>query len=53
MNDAWESHEIEQQRAWLGLSHMARLMWLEQAKEFAKLALEAAKALAKEVDQIR
>lgn len=35
-------HAAEQQRAWLRLSYAQRLEWLEQAKRFAALALEAA-----------
>ena len=39
----WEQHREEQRRAWLRLSHAERLRWLEQAKRFARLALEAAR----------
>ena len=36
-------HREAQRRAWLRLSHVERLRWLEQAKRFARLALEAAR----------
>jgi hypothetical protein len=39
----WEQHREEQRRAWLRLSYAERLRWLENAKRFARLALEAAR----------
>jgi hypothetical protein len=39
----WELHREEQRRAWLQLSYAERLRWLEQAKRFARLALDAAR----------
>ena len=39
----WEQHRKEQRRAWLRLSYAERLRWLENAKRFARLALEAAR----------
>ena len=43
-NDSWQLHADEQAKAWLRLSYAQRLQWLEQAKEFAQLALQAAAA---------
>ncbi|MBS1107667.1 MAG: hypothetical protein H6Q91_3169 [Deltaproteobacteria bacterium] len=40
-----EQHR-EQRRAWLRLTYLQRLEWLEQAKRFAARALEAARARA-------
>lgn len=37
-----EQHR-EQRRAWLRLTYLQRLEWLEQAKRFAARALEAAR----------
>lgn len=37
----WEDHEREQVRAWLRLTPLERLRWLEQAKEFAAKARAA------------
>ncbi|GMV42784.1 MAG: hypothetical protein AMXMBFR64_45000 [Myxococcales bacterium] len=37
----WEDHEREQVRAWLRLTPLERLRWLEQAKEFAARARAA------------
>jgi hypothetical protein len=42
-DSGWERHTIEQRRAWLRLSHVERLRWLEQAKQFKELALGAAR----------
>jgi hypothetical protein len=39
----WEQHREAQRRAWLRLSYAERLRWLEEAKRFAKVALEAAR----------
>lgn len=39
----WERHAAEQRRAWRRLSHAERLRWLEQAKEFQREALGAAR----------
>lgn len=39
----WETHAIEQRRAWLALSYGERLRWLEDAKRFYVLALGAAR----------
>jgi hypothetical protein len=39
----WDRHVDEQRRAWLRLSPAERLRWLEQAKEFHRLALGAAR----------
>ena len=39
----YEEHRREQRRAWLRLTYLQRLEWLEQAKLFAARALEAAK----------
>ncbi len=46
----WEQHRAEQRRAWLSLSHAERLRWLENAKRFAKAALEAARRRGKQGD---
>lgn len=35
-HDGWTSHEREQQRAWLALSPLERLRWLDGAKQFAQ-----------------
>ena len=40
--DGWRMHEAEQLRAWMRTSCLDRLRWLDQAKRFAALALEAA-----------
>ena len=40
--DGWRTHEAEQLRAWMRTSCLERLRWLDQAKRFAALALEAA-----------
>jgi hypothetical protein len=37
-----DAHRREQIRAWLRMSYVERLAWLEQAKRFAARALEAA-----------
>ncbi len=42
--EGFEAQRAEQRRAWLRLSHRERLAWLEQAKAFARRALEAARA---------
>lgn len=39
----FDEHHREQRRAWLRLTFLQRLEWLEQAKRFAARALEAAK----------
>ncbi len=39
----WQQHREAQRRAWLRLGYAERLRWLEQAKRFARTALEAAK----------
>jgi hypothetical protein len=39
----FEEHRREQRRAWLRLTYLQRLEWLEQAKRFAARALEAAR----------
>lgn len=41
--DGWRTHEAEQLRAWMRMSCLERLRWLDQAKRFAALALEAAR----------
>jgi hypothetical protein len=41
--DGWRTHEAEQLRAWMRLSFLERLRWLDQAKRFAALAVEAAR----------
>jgi hypothetical protein len=40
----FEAQRAEQRRAWLRLTPRERLAWLEQAKAFARRALEAARA---------
>lgn len=40
---AFDDHRSEQRRAWLRLTYRQRIEWLEQAKQFAARALEAAK----------
>jgi hypothetical protein len=47
-----EQHRA-QRRAWLRLTHLQRLEWLEQAKCFAARALEAARARAERDDRQR
>jgi hypothetical protein len=42
--EGFAQHRESQRRAWLRLTHAERLRWLEQAKRFAKLALEAARS---------
>ncbi len=39
----WAQHLESQRRAWLRLSHAERLRWLENAKRFARSALQAAR----------
>jgi hypothetical protein len=39
----YDEQRREQRRAWLRLTYLQRLEWLEQAKIFAARALEAAK----------
>ena len=39
----FELHREAQRRAWLRLSYAERLRWLDQAKRFARLALESAR----------
>lgn len=41
--NGWRTHEAEQLRAWMSMSCLERLRWLDQAKRFAALALEAAR----------
>jgi hypothetical protein len=41
-HDPWQDHEREQRRSRLALTYEERLRWLEQAKRFARAALEAA-----------
>lgn len=41
--DGWERHQAEQRRAWLKLTPLERLLWLEDAKRFAAMALGAAR----------
>lgn len=41
-NAAWQEHKDRQGRDWLKLTYAQRLQWLEQAKQFASLALQAA-----------
>lgn len=43
----WDSHADEQRKTWKRLSYHQRLLWLEQAKDFARMALDAAAARAK------
>ena len=40
--DGWALHAEERRRSWLALTPEQRLRWLEQAKEFCRLALGAA-----------
>lgn len=42
----FDEQRREQRRAWLRLTYLQRLQWLEQAKRFAARALEAARARA-------
>jgi hypothetical protein len=39
----WRAHEVEQRRARLKLTPLQRLLWLEDARRFATLALGAAR----------
>jgi len=41
---AFEAHERSQARARLELTHRERLLWLEQAKAFARKAVGAARS---------
>lgn len=41
---SWDLHADEQRLAWKRLSYHQRLLWLEQAKDFARMALVAAAA---------
>jgi hypothetical protein len=41
--NGWRTHEAEQLRAWMSMSCLERLRWLDQAKRFAALAVEAAR----------
>lgn len=41
--DGWAGHECEQRRAWLALTCRQRLDWFWQAKQFATLAMKAAR----------
>ena len=41
--DGWTSHEADQKRAWLRLTPMERLEWLEGALAFARKYLGAAR----------
>jgi hypothetical protein len=43
----YDEQRREQRRAWLRLTYLQRLEWLEQAKVFAARALEAAKQRAR------
>jgi|1185.fasta_scaffold671371_2 hypothetical protein len=38
----WKAHAEGQAAAWAQLSHLERLRWLQSAKQFAKLATDAA-----------
>jgi hypothetical protein len=40
----FEAHRREQRRAWLRLTYLERLRWLDQAKRFAARALGAARS---------
>lgn len=50
---ASEEQDREQRRAFLRLTYLQRLEWLEQAKRFAARALEAARARAERADPKR
>ena len=41
-SQAWKAHADGQAEAWARLSHLERLRWLQSAKQFAKLATDAA-----------
>lgn len=51
--DAWERRAREQGKAWLRLTYPQRLAWLEQAKQFAHLAMQVAAARREERDKER
>lgn len=40
-DEAFENHAREQRSRWLELTPEERLRWLERAKRFARIALEA------------
>jgi hypothetical protein len=39
---SWADHQTQQRRAWLALTYVQRLRWLEDAKRFYAIALGAA-----------
>jgi hypothetical protein len=39
----WKAHQREQRLAWLKLNYAERIRWLDQAKQFAVIAVDAAK----------
>ena len=41
--DGWRRHAEDQRRAWRRLGYLERLRWLEQAKQFHREALGAAR----------
>lgn len=41
--EGWRRHAEEQRRAWRKLTYLERLRWLEQAKQFQRQALGAAR----------
>ena len=41
--EGWADHEAQQRRAWLALTYVQRLRWLEDAKRFYAIALGAAR----------
>jgi hypothetical protein len=43
LEQGWRTHEAEQRRARLKLTPLERLLWLEDARRFATLALGAAR----------
>jgi hypothetical protein len=43
-DEAFARHEREQRARWLALTPEERLLWLERAKRFARLARDAAAA---------
>ncbi len=40
--DGWKKHEREQRERWARLTYRERLDWLQQAKDFARRAIESA-----------
>jgi len=40
--ELWKVHQREQRLSWLKLSYAERLLWLDQAKQFAATAISAA-----------